>query len=141
MENVNALDEVNKGAEMGMQAIHFLLEKVEDKKFKEVLEGEYHKYQKIVDQVSTIYDEYSDKSPHQVNTMEKMMTWYGIEMKTFTDTSNSKIAELLLKGTNMGIIEGRKILNNKNIDKKVNKIIDAFVCMQEDSVEILKAFL
>ena len=41
----------------------------------------------------------------------------------------------------MGIIEGRKLLNNKNIDKKVNKIIDAFVSMQEDSVEILKSFL
>ena len=138
---MNALDEVNKGAEMGMQAICFLLEKVEDKKFKKVLQIEYHKYQKIVEEVSAIYAEYSDKSPHEVNTIEKMMTWYGINLKTFADTSNSKIAELLLKGTNMGIIEGRKLLNNKNIDKKVNKIIDAFVSMQEDSVEILKSFL
>ena len=69
------------------------------------------------------------------------MTWWGIEMKTFNDKSNSKIAELLVKGTNMGIIEGRRILNNKDIDKEVEKIVDEFVRMQEDSLEILKEYL
>ena len=69
------------------------------------------------------------------------MTWWGIEMKTFNDKSNSKIAELLVKGTNMGIIEGRRILNNKNIGKEVEKLVDEFVRMQEDSLEILKEYL
>ena len=31
MENINALDEIHKGACMGMDAIHFILDKVEDK--------------------------------------------------------------------------------------------------------------
>ena len=62
-------------------------------------------------------------------------------MKTFNDRSNSKIAELLVKGTNMGIIEGRRILNNKEIDNDVSKIISEFVAMQEKSLEILKKYL
>lgn len=62
-------------------------------------------------------------------------------MKTFNDKSNSKIAELLLQGTNMGIIEGRKLLNNKNMDKKVEELVKEFVTMQEDSVEKLKTYL
>jgi len=73
--------------------------------------------------------------------MNKVMTWYGIEMKTMTDHSNSKIAELLLQGTNMGIIEGRKLLNHKEIDKDVNSLIDEYVKMQEEAVEKLKKFL
>ena len=73
--------------------------------------------------------------------MNKAMTWYGIEMKTMSDKSNSKIAELLLQGVNMGIIEGRKILNKKNIDKEVNDIISKYVTMQEESVEALKKYL
>ena len=73
--------------------------------------------------------------------MNKARTWYGIEMKTLTDHSTSKIAELLLQGTNMGIIEGRKILNKKNIDKEVNDIISEYVTMQEKSVETLKQYL
>ena len=41
----------------------------------------------------------------------------------------------------MGIIEGRRILNNKNIGKEVEKLVDEFVRMQEDSLEILKEYL
>ena len=73
--------------------------------------------------------------------MNKVMTWYGINMKTMMDKSNSKIAELLLQGTNMGIIEGRKLLNNKNMDKEINELLQEFVTMQEDWVEVLKKYL
>ena len=62
-------------------------------------------------------------------------------MKTLTDQSNSKIAELLLQGTNMGIIEGRKLLNNKETNQEIHDLLEEFVTMQEDSVEQLKKFL
>lgn len=39
--NVNVLDEINKGATMGMDAIMFVYDKVEDQTFKKVLDGEY----------------------------------------------------------------------------------------------------
>ena len=55
--------------------------------------------------------------------------------------SENQIAEMLLQGTNMGIIEGRKLLNNKLLDKKVSKLIEEFVSMQEECVEILKEYL
>ena len=73
--------------------------------------------------------------------MNKAMTWYGIEMKTTTDHSTSKIAELLVQGTNMGIIEGRKLLNHKDVDKNVEKIAEKYVAMQENSLEELKKYL
>lgn len=141
-ENINALDEINKGASMGMDAIHFILDKVEDESFKKVLMIEYDKYKDISTKINEIYQKYnSEDKPHETNVMNKAMTWYGIEMKTLTDKSNSKIAELLLQGTNMGIIEGTKIYNNKDIDKEVKNIVKEYVTMQEDSVEILKDYL
>ena len=73
--------------------------------------------------------------------MNKMMTWSGVEMNTLMDTSSSKIAELLLQGTNMGIIEGRKLLNHKGTDNRVHKLVQEYVDMQEDAVEKLKTFL
>ena len=62
-------------------------------------------------------------------------------MKTITDKSDSKIAELLLQGTNMGIIEGRRILNNKKLDEEVSNILKDYVTMQEKCVEKLKDYL
>ena len=140
-ENINALDEIHKGACMGMDAIRFTLDKVEEQKLKKELEKELQDYQIIAAKIEDIYPEYNDGKPHETSTMNKTMTWSGIEMKTMTDKSASKIAELLLQGVNMGIIEGRKILNNKKMDKKVYEIVEEYVEMQEESVEDLKQFL
>ena len=138
---MNVLDELNKGACMGMDAIHFILDKVEDEQLKQVLNNQYKKYEDISNQICKLYPKYSDKEPHETNAVNKVLTWYGVEMKTLMDNSSSKIAELLLQGTNMGIIEGRKILNNKELDSQVHKIAQEYVDMQEYAVEKLKQFL
>ena len=141
-ENINALDELSKGACMGMDAIHFILDKIEDEEFKESLTTQYEKYQSIEKKIRKVYANYKvEDNPKETSMMNKAMTWYGIEMKTLTDTSNSKIAELLMQGTNMGIIEGRKLLNNKKVDKEVEDLISEYVTMQEDSAENLKKYL
>ena len=141
-QNLNILDEINKGATMGMDAISYVSEKVRDNNFKKVLDTEYNKYKNISTRVNKLYNNYSNKEPHETNTMNKVMTWYGVQMKTMTDDSTSKLSELLMQGTNMGIIEGRRLLNhNTNIEHDVKNILNDFVVMQEDSVETLKKYL
>ena len=82
------------------------------------------------------------KDPHETSAMNKIMTWWGIQMKAMNDKSNSNLSELLLNGTNMGIIEGRRLLNqNPNINKDIHTLLGDFVKMQEDSVERLKCYL
>ena len=138
---VNVLDELSKGACMGRDAIHFILDKVEDDALKKELDNQYNKYREVQDRIEELYPEYSSKEPHKTSAMNKAMTWYGIEMKTLTDKSTSKIAELLLEGTNMGIIEGRKLLNHKDVDEEIHSLIQEYVDMQENAVEKLKQFL
>lgn len=138
---INVLDELNKGACMGKDAIHFILDKVEDDALKEELDAQYKKYNEISDKINNIYPKYNDDKPHETSTMNKAMTWWGIEMKTMTDHTTSKIAELLLQGTNMGIIEGRRLLNHKNTNDEVHSLVQEYVDMQEKAVEKLKSFL
>lgn len=141
--NLNILDEVNKGATMGMDAISMISEKTKDADLKETLNVEYNKYKNISKRVNDIYSNYhTNKEPHETNAMNKMMTWYGIQMKTIKDDTSSKLSELLMQGTNMGIIEGRRLLNhNTRIDQDVKNVLNDFVVMQEDSIETLKKFL
>ena len=141
-QNANILDEVNKGATMGMDAISYVSEKATDADFRQVLDTEYKKYEKISNRVNNIYSKYSSKDPHETNAMNKAMTWYDVQMETMKDDTTSKLSELLMKGTNMGIIEGRRLINqNSNMDSCVRDILDDFVVMQEDSVETLKKYL
>ena len=123
--NLNVLDEINKGATMGMDAIDIISDKTKDADLKETLKVEYNKYKKISERVNDIYSHYhTNKEPHETNAMNKMMTWYGVQMRTIKDDTPSKLSELLMQGTNMGIIEGRRLLNhNTRIDKDIKEIL------------------
>ena len=141
--NKKVLNEVSKGAKMGMDAVQFVSDKVCDDRFQKVLNVEYGKYKNIFERVDKIYPNY-DKTddPEETSTMNKMMTWYGIQMKTMSDKSNSKLSELLLQGTNMGIIEGVKLKNqNPDANQTTQKILDDFIQFQENTIEKLKKYL
>ena len=140
-EDINALDEIHKGACMGKDAITFVQDKVEDNSLKKELETEFNDYDLIAKKIEEIYPKYNEGKPHETSNMNKAMTWTSIEMKTLGDKSNSKMAELLLQGVNMGIIEGRKILNKKNLNDEVNALVSEYVTMQERNVETLKRYL
>ena len=141
-QNKDTLDELNKGCTMGMDALKYVLDKVEDDSFKKVLESQYKEYQDLHNHIEDVYPKYSDEEPTETGVITKAMTWSSVEMKTLMDNSNSKIAELLLQGTNMGIIEGRKLVNHKpDIDDEVDEILHDYVNMQENAVEILKEYL
>lgn len=140
-ENKNALDEVNKGCTMGIEAINNFIDKIDNKNFKEELEEQLGNYQKTTDKINEIYNDYSTDTPHEISGFTKKMTDYMMNTKTMMDHTDSKIAEILLQGTNMGIIEGRRIINNKKLDKKVKSIMEEFINDQEHSVENIKKYL
>lgn len=140
-ESINVLDELNKGACMGIDAINYIFDKIENKELKKVLNKQCEEYKTIIDKIKKVYPEYSKKDPQETNAMNKAMTWYGIEMKTIMDKSDSKAVELLLNGTNMGIIEGRKLLNHKDADAYVESLIEEYITMQERAYDTLKEYL
>lgn len=139
--NLYVLNEVHKGAKMGMDSISTISEKVSEPNLKDNLSFQYTQYGDILDSVNEIYKKYGD-IPKDNNPMNEVMSWTGIQMNTLTNKSNSHIADMLIQGTTMGIIEGRKLLNqNPNIDEEVRQVLNTFVKMQENNVEKLKTFL
>lgn len=135
------LNQINKGIKMGMDSISSISEKVTDDKLKDDLQFEYNKYNEILNDVNAELGKY-DEFPKEVNPAQKMMGWFDIQLNTLNDTSDSKIAEMLIKGTNMGIIEGVKLLNNNpETSGSIKNILNNFVQFQENTVEQLKKYL
>ena len=135
------LNELNKGIKMGMDSISNVSEKVQDDRFKQDLKYQYDEYNKILNEVNNSLTDYDD-FPKELNPMQKAMGWMGVEMNTLADKSNSKIAEMMIQGTNMGIIEGVKLLNqNPEADIEVKNVLNKFVKFQENTVEQLKKYL
>jgi len=140
-ENLKVLKELNTGARMGIKAISYVSEKTENEEFKKELSTQYNQYQDILTKVTDLYNEYGEV-PETSNLKDEMMTWMGVQMNTLNDKSNSKLSEMLIQGTVMGIIEGRKILNhNPSVDKNIKNTLNEFVQLQENSVTKLKEYL
>lgn len=138
---IYVLNEINKGIKMGMDSISNVSEKVEDDNLKNDLKFQYDKYNDILNKVSSELGNYDD-FPQELNPMQKAMGWMSVEFNTMDDRSNSKIAEMMLKGTNMGIIEGVKLLNhNPDLEQNVKNILNEFIKFQENNVEQLKKYL
>ena len=104
-DNIIILDEIHKGAKMGMDAISYVSEKSNDQNFVRELSSQYNQYDDILTRVN---DSYTNLGivPKDYNLKQKAMSWMGIQMNTINDTSNSKLSEILIQGTTMGIIEG-----------------------------------
>lgn len=135
------LNEINKGIKMGMDSISTIAEKVTDDQLKDDLQSEYNQYNEILNDVNAELGKY-EEFPKELNPAQKMMGWFDIQMSTLTDDSDSKIAEMLIKGTNMGIIEGVKLLNNNpETTPEIKNILTNFIQFQENNVERLKKYL
>jgi hypothetical protein len=139
--NINILDELNKGCCMGVDALKLILEKVNENDFRGLLENQVKEYLNFSNKISQLYKEYTNDEIHETSKMTKMMTWYGVQKDTILDDGISNLADMLIRGTTMGIIEGRRILNNKKMDKEVHSLCEDYVKMQEDYVEKLKKCL
>ena len=135
------LNEINNGIKMGMDSISSIAEKVTDDQLKDDLQSEYNQYNTILNDVNAELGKY-EEFPKELNPAQKMMGWFDIQMSTLTDDSDSKIAEMLIKGTNMGIIEGVKLLNsNPETTLEIKNILTNFIQFQENNVERLKKYL
>ena len=135
------LNEINKGIKMGMDSISSIAEKVTDDQLKDDLQSEYNQYNTILNDVNAELGKY-EEFPKELNPAQKMMGWFDIQMSTLTDDSDSKIAEMLIKGTNMRIIESDKLLNNNpETTPEIKNILTNFIQFQENNVERLKKYL
>lgn len=140
-ENIKILTELHKDAKMGMDSISYVSKKVKDPKFKDNLSFQYTQYSQFLDRINKLFENYGE-IPKENNMSEKMMTWMGIQMNTIDDKSTSHIAEIMIQGTDMGIISGRKLLNsNPNVTDDVKSLLNNFISTQENNITQLKKFL
>ena len=141
-KNLKILNQIHKATKMGMDSISFVSEKIDDNELKDNLSFQYTQYGQVMDRVNKLYENYGE-IPEDKNIMDKVMGWTGVQMNTIADKTPSHIAEIMIQGTTMGIIEGRKLINNETcqINKGVKDLLNNFVTFQENNVEQLKKFL
>lgn len=141
MNELEILKEVNQNAKVGMEGIDLTLEKAVDSKLKNALYNQKDEYKNIYNRTSELLHNLNEKDK-DVPPFQKAMAWMGIQMSTLPNSSNSKLAEILIQGNDMGIIKGTKLLNNMNFkNPEIENILKDFITLQQENIDGLKKFL
>lgn len=141
MNEIEILKEINKGSKYGINGINLTLQKAVDSNFKNVLVEQKSEYENIYKRSKTLL-ELKDQKSENLDPLEKAMSWMAIQMSTLTNASNSKLAEILIQGNDMGIIKGQKLLNSPHVkDSTTKNIIKDFITLQQENIEGLKKYL
>ena len=140
--NLDFINEVYKNAHVALQAISNVLDSVGDASFKKELLYEYKGYENLISEISAYMAEKGYETK-ELGTMKKVMMKTGIKMNTAFNDSVSHIAEIMIKGTVMGITELCSLLNDvtEKIDEEVITFAKKLKTLEEQYEERLKKFL
>ncbi len=139
--NTELLNYIYQNSQMGLHSIEQLLKKTEDGKFKNHLSTQHEEYKAINTQARELLKEKGHEEK-DLGAMAKLTTQFSINVNTLTDHSPSHMAEMMMQGSTMGIIDATKNLNKyANADEAIISLGRKLLRTEESNVEHLKGFL
>ena len=128
---------------MGADSIVNLLPKVEDTRLKSDMSVQLSGYEEFAARARKELQEMGVEAEEK-GFMTKAMAKVGMEFNTMMDTSISHIAEMMIQGSNMGMIEMNKLLNTcERCDSEDGAVGLAreIVAFEEKNLERMKKYL
>lgn len=139
--NTELLNFIFQNSQMGVDTINQLLGIVEDENFKKHLQSQLNEYKEIHLTAQKALNE-NGHDEKGISTFDKIKTYFMINMQTMTDKTPSHISEMLIIGSNMGIIDAIKNLKKYNeAEPNIIKLMEKLLKFEEDNVQQLKQFL
>lgn len=135
------LREIQKGANTGMLAIDAIMTNVKDKNMLRELSKQSMMYSDFYDRATGQLRDANERY-YKNKDSNKFFMRTGIVMRTMMDNSNSHVAELMIKGANMGLLDMYKVMNhNKNASKNIHDLAKDMMDMEEKSITTLRDYL
>lgn len=136
------LNFIYQNSQMGVETLNQLIPMIDNEAFKKRIEAQLKEYEQIHEEAKKLLNRhgYDEKG---IGALEKIMAYLMIDMKTLMDKSSSHIAEMLIQGSNMGIIDAVKRINQyeKEAEKEVTALMMRLLKFEENNVERLKEAL
>ena len=135
------LQSIVENGRMGEEACDQLLEVTRNMEMREELMRERQFYANAAQEAELRLSAQGIK-PRPKGAMARMGLWMGTQINTATDRSSAHIADIVIQGATMGIIEITKLRNsNPDADAEAQGIASRLIADQQAAIEKLKAFL
>jgi len=139
--NAELLNFIYQNSQMGVNTLSQLMDIAEDEEFRKHLQQQYEEYKDIHEKAKQALNEngYDEKG---ISALDKIKTYIMVNIQTLTDKSSSHIAEMLMVGSNMGIINAIKNLKKYSYaEQSIKSLMERLLKLEENNVQQLKNFL
>lgn len=138
------LEYMKKNIDMGLEALETLDKQLEttDNKIKSNVDKAIVVYKEFKDQNESLLNDLSVE-PKKSNLFSLLMVKMSSKAEFMKDNSDSKIADALIQGYNMGIIDITKKLKKYKgeVSKHILKLANDYKKMMEASIKDIKKYL
>lgn len=140
-DDVALLREIQKNTEMGLHALEVINSKVYDDSLALQLARESFKYGEIHDRAKAQLLA-KRQVPDPVNKVEQIMLTASIQGNTLVNSSTSHVAEMLIRGSNMGLTSLWKSMNhNDQAEGYSVELAKELMDFEENNIRELKKYL
>ena len=140
-DDVKLLNFIYQNSQMGVETIDQLEKIVEDKDFKRYLKEKYEGYLKIHKDAKEKLNSHGFVEKG-ISSFEKIRTYLMINMQTLTDKSTTHIAEMMMIGSTMGIINAiRNLSEYDHADRDILDLMATLKKFEEKSYQDLQGFI
>lgn len=139
--NSNLMIALYQNLQTAMQSVSNVIEKVKDSKMKKELKSQYKEYDAYMDKCEDMAKEL-DIALKDNNFFTKAKMWISVNMATFLNKSNRKIASINIVGSTMGVIDLMSVISDsKKAKKELLDLAKQVLKYEEDNIEKLKPYI
>ena len=140
-DTIRLLRECDSGVKMGITAIDEVIGHVKGAGLKKALSDSKHESERLQTDLQKVLHDYKDagKDP---NPMVQGMSWVKTNWEMLIDGTDSKIAELMMDGCNMGIKSLSRYMNQyKAADERSKDIAKRLISSEEKLSADMRTYL
>lgn len=137
------LDQIYKNAKMGADSIINLLPRVKDDGMRSIMTVQLDGYEKYAARASAALAQRGIEAKEE-NIFTRLSARMGMAMNTMIDSTTSHIAEIMIEGSNMGITDMTKLLNDhvpRGESREAVQLAREVMAFEEHNLEMLKRYL
>ncbi len=140
-ENAVFLNFIYQNSAMGVTTINQLLDIAKEEEFRKHLQKELEEYRHYHEEAKRLLNDHGFDEKG-LTMFEKIRTYLMISVQTMTDNSASHIAEMMITGSNMGILDATKHLKESDhVEREIRNLMENLLKFEEKNVQKLKDFL
>lgn len=135
------LQSIVENARTGLDACEQMMNKTKDAALRDELMTQRTEYQKFAQDAENALTA-AGAQPHAKGLMARAGMWMGLQMNTMMDTTTSHLAELLIQGSTMGIVEMTRDQSSlTEASAEAQGMAAAFIQSQQAAIDRLKKLL